>query len=156
MKQEAAPEGLCLLFGWAELAQTMPFNRTHGSLELFFTQQNHLHDTFSATRELCFPDPSTDRHFMQSHTVRCCCGERLQFAEHQHSTALFFLSKDTAYRTSQKRLVTGFVPAIGTRLPTSLVIRGQDRLGSWNSVRHRMADSRQKTGTQRLDRKSVV
>lgn len=33
MKQEAAPEGLCLLLGWAEIAQT--FNRTHGFLELF-------------------------------------------------------------------------------------------------------------------------
>lgn len=148
MKQEAAPEGLCLLLGWAELAQTMPFNRTHGSLELFSPGRSTYTTHFCYKRTVF--SKSQHRQTLHAVTVRCCCREKAAVCWPSAQHCNVFLSKDTTYRTSQNRLVTGFVPAIGTCLPTSLVTRGHDRLGSWNSVRHGMADSRHKTGTQKL------
>lgn len=127
MKQEAAPEGFCLLLGWAELAQTMPFNRTLSSLELFSLSRITYMTHFLLQENRVFQIPAqTDT----SCDHRCCCGEKgaVCWASAQH--CIVFLPKDTVYRTSQSRLGTGFGPATGTCLPTSLVIPGHDRLGS--------------------------
>lgn len=89
---------------------------------------------------------------MRSQTVRCrChCGEKsaVCWASALHCFSLWRHRVWKTLRTSW--WLSDFDPATGTCLPPSLALPGHIRLAKRNTVRHRKAGSRHKTGTCRI------